>query len=308
MSKKLLIREIFEKGKRESGRDSKSGIAMYLSLYFYDEWKFEISERTFVRYYDAFLIDNDDKNIDTQTLDKLSQYLEFNDYKDFCNTATLTRENPDSSFTSVKVSIDDESDSDKKHPNITVNITTNPILKLQEFFAKQSSFGIIGILIFGGFLTNNYLKKEETPVAKFAEINDSVVSNDNVSKENSNVPEIKIVPVERIVNKEEDKEEKMQCMFWTGKEYIPANCSETANGLIALDMKLVNNFKKITMPDTITSIKNVWYSKHQNVVEFFTADGKNPDNGKALNELSQGMFDKYILGNYNKKNSTEAEF
>ena len=108
MSKKLLIREIFEKGKRESGRDSKSGIAMYLSLYFYDEWKFEISERTFVRYYDAFLIDNDDKNIDTQTLDKLSQYLEFNDYKDFCNTATLTRENPDSSFTSVKVSIDDE--------------------------------------------------------------------------------------------------------------------------------------------------------------------------------------------------------
>lgn len=298
MSKKLLIREIFEKGKKESGRDSKSGIAMYLSLYFYDEWKFEISERTFVRYYDAFLIDNDDKNIDTQTLDKLSQYLEFKDYKDFCNTATLTRENPDSSFTSVKVSIDDESDSDKKHPNITVNITTNPILKLQEFFTKQSGFGIIGILILGGFLTNNYLKKEETPVAKFAEIKDSVLDNEIIAKENSNSQEIKIIPIERLVskgkNEVENKEETLQCMFWSGKEYIPAHCSETPNGLIALDMKLVNNFKKITMPDTITSIKNVWYSKHQNVVVFFTADGVNPENGKDVRPVTTYIFEKYL--------------
>ena len=297
MSKKLLIREIFEKGKRESGRDSKSGIAMYLSLYFYDEWKFEISERTFVRYYDAFLIDGEDKNIDTQTLNKLSQYLEFKDYKDFCKTKTLTKENPDSSFTSVKVSIDDEADSDKKHPNITVNITTNPILKLQEFFAKQSGFGVIGLLIFGGFLTNNYFKKEEIPVAKFAEINDSVLNNDIVVKENSNSQEIRIIPIERFVSKEENevenKEESLQCMFWNGKEYIPAHCSETSNGLIALDEKLVNNFKKITMPDTITSIKNVWYSKHQNVVEFFTADGMNPENGKELRALTTHMLEKY---------------
>ena len=83
-------------------------------------------------------------------------------------------------------------------------------------------------------------------------------------------------------------------MFWTGKEYIPANCSETANGLIALDMKLVNNFKKITMPDTITSIKNVWYSKHQNVVEFFTADGVNPENGKDVRPVTTYIFEKYL--------------
>ena len=301
MSKKLLIREIFEKGKRESGRDSKSGIAMYLSLYFYDEWKFEISERTFVRYYDAFLIDGEDKNIDTQTLNKLSQYLEFKDYKDFCKTKTLTKENPDSSFTSVKVSIDDETDSVTKHPNITVNITTNPILKLQEFFAKQSGFGVIGLLIFGGFLTNNYFKKEEISVAKFADINDSVSKNEIPPKENAISPEIKIVQIDNNIKEETTKEktakeEKMQCMFWTGKEYIPTHCSETANGLIALDMKLVDNFKKITTPDTITSIKNVWYSKHQNVVEFFTADGVNPENGKELRALTTHMLQKYGKG------------
>ena len=301
MSKKLLIREIFEKGKRESGRDSKSGIAMYLSLYFYDEWKFEISERTFVRYYDAFLIGDEDKNIDTQTLIKLSQYLEFKDYKDFCKTKSLTKGNPDSSFTSVKVSIDDETDSVTKHPNITVNITTNPILKLQEFFAKQSGFGVIGLLIFGGFLTNNYFKKEEISVAKFADINDSVSKNEIPPKENAISPEIKIVQIDNNIKEETTKEktakeEKMQCMFWTGKEYIPTHCSETANGLIALDMKLVDNFKKITTPDTITSIKNVWYSKHQNVVEFFTADGVNPENGKELRALTTHMLQKYGKG------------
>ncbi|MBO6201570.1 MAG: hypothetical protein J6N74_08120 [Chryseobacterium sp.] len=294
MSKKLLIREIFEKGRKDSGKDSKSGIALYLSLYFYDEWKFEISERTFVRYYDAFLIDDEDKNIDTQVLDKMSQYLEFKDFKDFCKTETFTKINKDSSRTSVNVRIDDEDDPERKHPNITVNITTNPILKLQEFFAKQSSFGVIGLLIFGGFFTNNYFKKEENPAVKFAEVKNDELKTETPAKEIITWKENEITPRDQDVKEEPPKEEKLQCMFWDGKEYIPTHCSDTENGLIALDRKLVDNFKKITTPDTITSIKNVWYSKHQNVVEFFTADGVNPENGKELHELSQHMFDKYI--------------
>lgn len=294
MSKKLLIREIFEKGRKDSGKDSKSGIALYLSLYFYDEWKFEISERTFVRYYDAFLIDDEDKNIDTQVLDKISQYLEFKDFKDFCKTETFTKINQDSSRTSVNVRIDDEDDPERKHPNITVNITTNPILKLREFFAKQSSFGVIGLLIFGGFLTNNYFKKEENTAVKFAEVKNDELKTETPAKEIITWKENEITPRDQDVKEEPPKEEKLQCMFWDGKEYIPAHCSDTENGLIALDRKLVDNFKKITTPDTITSIKNVWYSKHQNVVEFFTADGVNPENGKELHELSQHMFDKYI--------------
>ncbi|MCD9854835.1 hypothetical protein LUD75_08965 [Epilithonimonas sp. JDS] len=297
MSKKLLIREIFEKGKRESGRDSKSGIAYYLSLHFQDNLKFEISDKTFIRYYNALLRDSEeDKNIDTQTLDKMSQYLEFKDFKDFCKTETFTKINQDSSRTSVSVRIDDEDDSDKKHPNITVNITTNPILKFQEFLAKQSGFGLFGLIIFGGFLINNYFKEVEKPIVKFAEVKGSEIAKETPKKEISTSDESKNIPDDdtRI---EPPKEEKMQCMFWDGKEYIPAHCSETSNGLIALDRKLVDNFKKITTPDTIASIKNVWYSKHQNVVEFFTSDGVNPENGKELHELSQHMFDKYIKGN-----------
>ena len=137
MSKKLLIREIFEKGKSESGRDSKSGIALYLSLYFYDEWKFEISERTFVRYYDTFLIDNEDKNIDTQTLDKLSQYLDFDDFADFCKNENFSKINDDSSYTKVNVTFDNEDKSfTEKLSQIVVNITTQPIFKFPEFLTK----------------------------------------------------------------------------------------------------------------------------------------------------------------------------
>lgn len=297
MSKKLLIHEIFEKGKKESGKDSKSGIALFLSLYFYDEWKFEISERTFVRYYDAFLIDDEEKNIDNQTLDKLSQYLEFNDYKDFCRTQTFTKINKDASRTNVSVRIDDEDDSGKIHPNITVNITTNPILKLQEFFAKQSSFGIIGLVLFAGFLTNNYLKKEDSEIVKFAEVGASEPIVEIPANEILTPKEDEIITGEKNIGEEPPKEEKLQCMYWDGKEYIPQDCNNTKNGLIAIDIKLAANFKKITIPDTITSIKNVWYSKHQNVVEFFTCDGVNPENGKELRKLSEHMFEKYIRKN-----------
>lgn len=288
------MHEIFEKGKRESGKDSKSGIALYLSLYFYDEWKFEISERTFVRYYDSFLINNEDKNIDTQTLDKLGQYLDFKDYKDFCKTETFSKINKDSSRTSVNVRIDDEDDSQRKYPNITVNITTNPILKLQEFFAKQSGFGLIGLLIFGGFFTNNYLKKEEIPIVKLGEVKGAEVRKKLPESETSKSTSEKNVPKVDQIPQKATKEESLQCMYWSGEEFILARCSETANGLIALDRKLVDNFKKITTPDTISSIKNVWYSKHQNVVEFFTADGKNPENGKELRPVTNYIFEKYL--------------
>ena len=50
--------------------------------------------------------------------------------------------------------------------------------------------------------------------------------------------------------------------------------------------------------DTITrdNYESLWYSKYRNKVEFFTADGINPENGKALNKVSKRIFEKYIEG------------
>ena len=301
MSKKLLIREVFEKGKKESGRESKSGVALFLSLYFYDEWKFEISERTFVRYYDAFLIDHEDKNIDTQVLDKMSQYLEFKHYKDFCKTETFTKMNRDSSRTSVKVRIDDDDDSDKKYPNITVNITTNPILKLQEFFAKQSGFGWVGLLIFGGLIADHYLKKEESPVAKLAQMTDSVSKDRMTLQENVTSSDIRIIPVEEVISvKKNDAEEKKEnYMYWNGEHFVATDEASLGSyrEVIPMDDEKLRFFRKITRPDTITekSLSKVWYSKHKNIVEFFTADGENPENGKELMHLTKHMLETHIL-------------
>lgn len=301
MSKKLLIREIFEKGKRESGKDSKNGIAVYLWSYFEDKMHFDISDKTLVRYNDAYLRDNREVNIEPFVLDKFSQYLEFKDFKDFCKTETFTKVNKDSSRTSVNVRIDEDDDSERKHPNITVNITTNPILKLQEFFAKQSGFGVIGLLVFAGFLTNNYFKKEEIPVAKLADINDSVSAKLLPEKENTTSPEIKIIPIEKVIREDRkvvEEKQRKNYMYWNGECFTETD--EVSLGsqyeVIPMNEDKLKYFRKITTPDTITekSLNKIWYSKHHNVVQFFTSDGKNPENGKALQELSQHMFDKYI--------------
>ena len=297
MSRKLLIREIFEKGKRESGKDSKNGIALYLWAYFDEKLNFDISEKTLVRYNDAFLRDNKDVNIDTFTLDKLSQYLEFKDYKDFCKIGSHTKTNKDSSFTSVKVSIDDEGDYGKINPNITVNITTNPIVKLQEFLTKHSNFGIIGAVLCGSLLVGNKMYKADEKIPEKTISKSSVFQSQVPSAENSNTQTVVYVP-QTLVNIPIEKEKASniflkQCMYWNGKEYIPEDCSDSRNGLVAIDMKLVDNFKRITRPDTINSIKGIWYSKCNNIVEFFTENGTNPENGKDLRPLTQRMLEKY---------------
>jgi hypothetical protein len=39
------------------------------------------------------------------------------------------------------------------------------------------------------------------------------------------------------------------------EEYIPEDCNQTKDNLVTIDPKKVANFKKITRPDTIRSIK-----------------------------------------------------
>lgn len=269
MSKKLLIREVFEKGKRESGKDSKNGIAVYLWSYFEDKMNFDISDKTLVRYNDAFLRDNKDVNIEPLILDKLSQFLEFKDFADFCKNENFTKRNEDSSFTKVNVLFDNEDKSfTEKLSQIVVNITTTPIFKFPEFLTKQSNLGIIGAILCGGLFVGNKMYKadERTP---------EIINNGN---------RLGLLAATK------------QCMYWNGKEYVAEDCGQPKDDLIAIDPKKIANFKKITKPDTISSVRGIWYSKYQNEVEFFTADGINPENGKSLNPLTD-----HILGKYTNK-------
>lgn len=84
-------------------------------------------------------------------------------------------------------------------------------------------------------------------------------------------------------------------MYWNGVEYrltfkTDLNPKHT---VIPLDTVKFKYFRKITRPDTldiVNGLNNVWYSKYQNKVEFFTMDGVNPDNHKALKPVTERII------------------
>ena len=94
-------------------------------------------------------------------------------------------------------------------------------------------------------------------------------------------------------------------MYWNGNRYILTTIQDKdpSHEVIPANEVLVNYFEKITKPDTLTvrnAIGKVWYSKHQNKVEFFTMDGKNPENGKELHPATEHMIEKYAGKNAGK--------
>jgi hypothetical protein len=309
--KKLLIHEVFKQGEKESGKDKKNGIALYLWTYFEEHLKFKISDKTLVRYYDAFLRDGKDVNIDTPVLNKMSEYLGFKNFDDFCKTETFTKMNEDSSFTSVKVSIDEaEKSLTEKLSQIVVNITTTPIFKLPEFLTKQSGMGILGALLIGGiFVGKKFVATEE----KLPETSNSkkvvgimdypAMKNDSAvyyeaEIEKEKIPATQIIRVvENAIQKPMERLEHY--MYWNGERFVATAEADLGGRFEVFPMNEIQfkYFRKITCPDTITikSLKKVWYSKKDNLVEFFTADGKNPENDKELHPLTTHILNKYIL-------------
>lgn len=91
-----------------------------------------------------------------------------------------------------------------------------------------------------------------------------------------------------------------QCMYWTGDHYQPIPCYQKVGdtAVIALDTVQVAHLKKITHPDTLTqnSLGKVWYSKINNVVEFYTSPGFHPiENDRRLRPVTPYILNKYIL-------------
>ncbi|WP_160715809.1 hypothetical protein [Chitinophaga solisilvae] len=70
------------------------------------------------------------------------------------------------------------------------------------------------------------------------------------------------------------------CMYWSEDHYEPIACDQKKPNvkIIAFDARRMENFKKITQPDTITyqAIGKVWYSKINNKMEYYTSGGEHP--------------------------------
>lgn len=264
LEKKKLLEDVFEKAKNNTYETSFSGILKDLEIDLRDKFKIQLSYKTFETYYKSVVKNSKDLTIKPSTLNDLSRYLEYENFKNFCEKNPILDQT-----SSIKVSIDgkEETSAIKNFSDIIINITNSPIFTIPEFVTRhKNSLGLVGIFIVFGFL----LKKSDY------------------------FQENKVNQVKSIADLKKNEKE---CMYWNGEKYIPVFCDENKAGfhIEQLDpdkLKLM----KITQPDTLNAknaLGKVWYDKTNNKVEFFTHYGKNPENGKTLKDLTEVILEKY---------------
>lgn len=271
MSKrKLLINEVFRKAKEETGKTTKNGLATYLWSYFDERDPRCITEKTLTRYYDAFVLGiAKEVEPDIITLNRLSRYVGYEDFSDF--SRTFVKKDDDANKTTVKISVD-ENDTSLTDKIINIFITNEQNFKMPEFM-KQNGFGIVELVFVllmitgtSGFGSGNFGKDKNT-------MRLGIFGGDKVVKEK-------------------------ECMYWAGEEYKVAYCDDKnpQRTIIPLDAIQLKYLKRIERKDTLTvenAYGKVWYSKYNGVVEFFTNDGVDPNNGRELRKATEYIIDKY---------------
>ncbi|HCA05573.1 hypothetical protein [Chryseobacterium sp.] len=269
--KKLLIYEVFEKGKRESGKETKSAVAVYLWSYFEDHLSYRISDKTLIRYFDAYIRDDKEINIDTDTLNTLSLYLGYKDFTDF--SRTFIKKDDATNKTTVKIKVDkDEESLSEKFSNLIINITNEQHF-IMPGFLKQNGLGIMEIALLLCLVTGNV-----------------VFSNNKKMGHGSSFPLGFMSNVGSGIDK--------KYMYWNGERYIATDSSYIRPGLEikAMNEHQFQHFKKVMRKDTLTDVNalgRTWYSKYNNEVEFFTDDGIDPDNGRELRKSTSLIIYKY---------------
>lgn len=283
--KKKLIEDVFEKASNETTEKSFSGILKSLELKLSEDFGIGLSYKTFETYYIQLVQNDQDYNIKPLILEKLSNYLGYNNFNEYC-----------AEWKTVEYSVTESIS------KVVINIINKPLLKMPEFLAKHGNLGIVGVVLCGSLVVGSKMYKADEIIPEKTEIKDSVFQGQIPIVENPSARTVIYVP-QSIANIPINKEEKPiadlpDYMYWDGKKFVKTSNSSLGSeyNVVPMNEEKFKYFKKITTPDTITEkyLNKVWYSKHQNVVEFFTADGENPENGKELKILSQHMFEKYI--------------
>lgn len=291
LQKKKLIEDVFEKASNETTESSFSGILKALERSLCDDFRITLSYKTFETYYNVLVIDDRDYNIKPVILDDLSIYLGYNNFKEYCLEWKTVEHSARESMS-----------------NIVINIINKPLLKIPEFMTKQSGLGLVGILLIGGlFLGKNFFqdgKDDPDQKAKIQSVGFTNVSfrknSDSLNRDVAQNKDSEIRQVVKVIKRDVEKPvaQLEHYMYWNGERFIKTTESYLGSEfkVIPINENQINYFRKITTPDSLTSssLGKVWYSKHKNVVEFFTSDGVNPDNGKELKPLTQYILDKYV--------------
>lgn len=283
MSKiKLLIHEVFKQAREESDKDTKNGLASYLWLYFKEDLGFEITDKSFARYYDAYILGGKEIQIQSDRLDKMSEYVGFRNFSDF--SRTFVKNDESSNKTIVKISVDkDEETLTEKLSNIIINITNEQHFKMPEFM-KQNGLGIMEMILLLCLVTGNV-----------------VFSNNKKISNGSSFPSSFMSGLQAGTDK--------KYMYWGGERYIATDSSFIRPGLEvkAMNEHVFLHFRKIKRKDTLTeanALGKTWYSKFYGNVEFFTDDGVDPENGRELRKSTSTIIYKYAG---KPKDSVEVE-
>ncbi len=285
--KKKLIEEVFQKASDNTTERSFSGILKSLENTLLEDYKISLSYNTFKTYYTHLVEKDEDYNIKPMILDDLSIYLGYNNFREYC-----------AEWKTVEYSVHESVS------KVVINVINKPLLRMPEFVTRQSGIGALGVLVVGGlFLGKSYWHEESeiaevsgaSPAVELLDSRASVAKPYAIQEKHSGEPKI-IAVVDRQVGKPLEKQEYY--MYWNGERFIATAEADLGAEfrVLPMDERQIRFFKKITKPDTITrsSIRKIWYSKKNNVVEFFTADGRNPENDAELHQLSEHIFKKYI--------------
>lgn len=98
-----------------------------------------------------------------------------------------------------------------------------------------------------------------------------------------------------------EKSKEPKCMVWKTDHYERIECF-TINNIIIIpfDEVRLQNFKKVDVDltteffDETTGKPLIWYYKSGNNIEFYTAPGLHPINGKTLKAVTEYIVDKYV--------------
>lgn len=98
-----------------------------------------------------------------------------------------------------------------------------------------------------------------------------------------------------------EKSKTTACMVWKVDHYEKADCAVSyKENIVPLDEVRLNTFKKVEVDltteffDEITQEPLIWYHKSGKQMEYFTAPGLHPVNGKTLKAITEYMANKTV--------------
>jgi hypothetical protein len=255
LQKKKLLEEVFEKASNETTEKTFSGISKSLERDLLDDFKINLSYKSFETYYKTIVENEKDYNIKPAILDDLSRYLEYDSFRNYC-----------SDWKTIEYTISETIS------KIVINITNKPILQMPDFL-KKNGLGVVEMAFVLLLVTGSVIFSNSKKVDNSSPIGLGFFSNVKVDIEKDYM----YWRNERYIATDSSD-------LGPQLEIVPMN---------QYNFKYLKKIMRPDTLTVDNALGKVWYDKSNNEVEFFTSFGINPENGKTLKEATAYIIDNY---------------